>query len=320
MHYFVKIDYQPELGLGAEELVRRIKEDRIPANALIRRADSSEWKPLESFPELVYTNPPPIPTETPDIEEDYEKSQINTKSSKTSILAILSLALSLFAFVGATFFSSMIGIVLGHISLRQIRLKSYLKGRPIAISGIIFGYLYFLIFLITIGFTVIPAITKASEKARDKISNQDSNQSNLSQKVIGRSLPYSFSVPASWSVKYNTSNFDSVAASDDAIVGVIVQDSEYESMSAFADEVIYKANLNNANNIDVSGPRNINGLHWTIVNHKIQKGEKVFNSKVYLLSQNGYSIRLAFTTVNSPFEEKASLFDEILSSFKIDKN
>lgn len=70
MHYFVKIDYQPELGLGAEELVRRIKEERIPATALIRRADSSEWKSLESYPELVYTTPPPLPNHAPQLEAE----------------------------------------------------------------------------------------------------------------------------------------------------------------------------------------------------------------------------------------------------------
>lgn len=62
MNYIVKIDFQPEFEISSDELIRRVKENRIPSTALARRIDSDIWKPLNKYPEFLYLIPPPLPT------------------------------------------------------------------------------------------------------------------------------------------------------------------------------------------------------------------------------------------------------------------
>jgi uncharacterized membrane protein YhaH (DUF805 family) len=61
MDYFIKFDYQPEQGINSEELIKRIKESRISSNTMVRKVDSTEWKPLNSYPEFSNLTPPPLP-------------------------------------------------------------------------------------------------------------------------------------------------------------------------------------------------------------------------------------------------------------------
>jgi uncharacterized membrane protein YhaH (DUF805 family) len=79
-HYFIKIDYQPEFGISGEELMNRVKENRIPSNALVRKVDSEHWKPLNRYPEFLYLQPPPLPPKpeykTPEIiEQNIENNE-----------------------------------------------------------------------------------------------------------------------------------------------------------------------------------------------------------------------------------------------------
>ena len=62
MNYIVKIDFQPEFEISSDELVGRVKENRIPSTTLARRIDSDIWKPLTKYPEFLYLTPPPLPT------------------------------------------------------------------------------------------------------------------------------------------------------------------------------------------------------------------------------------------------------------------
>ena len=62
-HYFIKIDYQPEFGISGDEVIRRLQENRIPSNALVRNVESKEWKSLTDYPEFLYLTPPPLPPE-----------------------------------------------------------------------------------------------------------------------------------------------------------------------------------------------------------------------------------------------------------------
>jgi uncharacterized membrane protein YhaH (DUF805 family) len=62
MTYHIKIDYQPEIEINSEDLIRRIKSKEIPSHAMLKPVIEGEWRPLESYPEFSQLTPPPLPT------------------------------------------------------------------------------------------------------------------------------------------------------------------------------------------------------------------------------------------------------------------
>jgi hypothetical protein len=318
MNYIVKIDFQPEFEISSDELVRRVKENRIPSTALARRIDSDIWKPLTKYPEFLYLIPPPLP-QAPEVLKPRSSENMEKVSAKkkTSILAILSLLCGLISFGGATIFSAIPAIILGHISLRKIRGNSNLKGEALAKSGIILGYLFFIVAAIVIGSITFPAVSKSLKKAK-QISDSKQKTTNISlQEVKGKGLDYSFYVPADWIVKHETSGFDSVAALNNEIFGVIIQNSEYNSMSDLVNEVVTKVESQEAYDIKLDGLRHFNGVSWTVVKFKFSRKDQLNDSIFYLLSQNGYTVRLGFTSINTPLEDRMESANQILESFKL---
>ena len=81
MNYIVKIDFQPELEISSDELIRRVKENRIPSTALARRIDTENWKPLNKYPEFLYLIPPPLPSM---YDNEKQKAEILVSSKKKS--------------------------------------------------------------------------------------------------------------------------------------------------------------------------------------------------------------------------------------------
>jgi hypothetical protein len=317
MNYIVKIDFQPEFEISSDELVRRVKENRIPSTALARRIDSDIWKPLNKYPEFLYLIPPPLP-QAPEVLKPRSPENMEKVSAKkkTSILAILSLLCGLISFGGATIFSAIPAIILGHISLRKIRGNSNLKGEALAKSGIILGYLLFVVVAIVIASLAFPAVSKALEKSKQK-NTSNLNTTNISlQQVKGKILDYSFYVPEDWKVLHETANFDSVAASKNEIFGVIIQDSEYNSMSELVDEVVNKLKSKGAYDIQLAGLSRINEVDWTVIKFKLLKNERLNDCALYLISQQGITIRLGLTSIHTPLQDRMGLFNQILESFK----
>jgi hypothetical protein len=81
-HYAIKIDYQPDFTISTEELINQIKENRISSSALIRKVDSTEWKPLASYPEFLYHTPPPLPKNI-DQEQIISNTKLHEKNKTT---------------------------------------------------------------------------------------------------------------------------------------------------------------------------------------------------------------------------------------------
>jgi len=81
-HYAIKIDYQPDFTISTEELINQIKENRISSSALIRKVDSTEWKPLASYPEFLYNTPPPLPKNI-DQEQNISNAKLHEKNKTT---------------------------------------------------------------------------------------------------------------------------------------------------------------------------------------------------------------------------------------------
>ena len=317
MTYHIKIDYQPEIEINSEDLIRRIKSKEIPSHAMLKSAKEGEWRPLESYPEFSLLTPPPLPqtsevlkTESPKIAEKVSSNK------KTSVLAILSLACGIISFAGATIFSAIPAIILGHISLRKISSNSNLKGKVLARSGIILGYLLFVAVAIVMGSIAFPAVSKSLDKARQITDSKDKKTNSSLQQIKGKGLDYTFYVPSDWKVQFETAGFDSVAASSNEIFGVIIQDSEYDSMSNLVDEVVTKAESKGAYDIQLAGLSRINAVDWTIIRFKHLKNDKVNDCAIYLISQHGVTIRLGLTSNKTPLKDRMELFNQILESFK----
>jgi uncharacterized membrane protein YhaH (DUF805 family) len=82
MDYFIKFDYQPEQGINSEGLIKRIKENRISSNTMVRKVDSTEWKPLGSYPEFLNLTPPPLPDHKIIVKTALENVTVNQSKSQ----------------------------------------------------------------------------------------------------------------------------------------------------------------------------------------------------------------------------------------------
>ncbi|MBH0053337.1 MULTISPECIES: DUF4190 domain-containing protein [unclassified Salinibacterium] len=77
----------------------------------------------------------------------YAAAPAGAAPAKWNVLSIISLVTSVFGL-------SLVGIILGHISLSQIK-KTGEQGNVLAIIGLILGYLGFVVFLfLAIGFVI----------------------------------------------------------------------------------------------------------------------------------------------------------------------
>lgn len=327
-HYAIKIDYQPEFTISTEELINQIKDNRIPSTALIRKIDSTEWQALSSYPEFLYQTPPPLPQKNNP--ENIEKA---SNKIRVSGLAILSLICGIITCAGGTFYTAIPSIVFGHLSLWKIRKNSNIEGKGLAKAGIIMGYIPFIISFIIILNLAFQSGSKTLEKGievsesfkkQKLISDSKTSTKNTNlQQVNGKSLDYTFYVPSNWTVKHETAGFDSVAVSSNSVTasgkeifGVVIQDSEYNSMNDLVDEVVYNAQSKGAYDFKFEGISEINGVSWTLVKFKFLKNDKLNDCIFYLLTQDGYTIRLCFTSINTPLQDRMELLIQILESFK----
>lgn len=83
MNYFLKFDYQPEIKINADDLIRRIKSKEIPSHAMLKSGNGGEWRPLESYPEFSYLTPPPLPNQQ--INQSNGSDALNSNSKKLQI-------------------------------------------------------------------------------------------------------------------------------------------------------------------------------------------------------------------------------------------
>src|SRR6266487_1880582 len=122
------------LGAFSEEEVREaLRTGRFVASDLGWREGMANWQPLSQFPELAGAVPatPPPPT-----------SAVSSPSvaAKTEPLAIISLILSGVGLPGSVL-SGIAGVISGHSALSRIREKADLRGRGLALAGVITGYI-----------------------------------------------------------------------------------------------------------------------------------------------------------------------------------
>ncbi|KTR96501.1 hypothetical protein NS220_01940, partial [Microbacterium testaceum] len=85
-------------------------------------------------------------------------------AARTNVLAIISLVGSIAGFFILPFAGPLVGVITGHIALGQIK-RSGEKGRGLALTGVILGWVNIAIAVIFIAFIVIVAIAGASSSS-----------------------------------------------------------------------------------------------------------------------------------------------------------
>ncbi|KTS91080.1 hypothetical protein NS183_05950, partial [Microbacterium testaceum] len=82
-------------------------------------------------------------------------------AARTNVLAIISLVASIAGFVMLPFVGPLVGVITGHIGLAQIK-RSGEKGRGLALTGVILGWVNIALIAIFIVFIIIVAVSTSS--------------------------------------------------------------------------------------------------------------------------------------------------------------
>lgn len=137
-----------------------IRERRANGKTRIQVEGHADWVELASLAEFAAdlaaaSAPPPLPPRM----DATSASAAAASPPKTSRMAIASLVLGLIGFCGVT---AVIGMILGLVSLLKIgKSNGQLKGKGLAISGMILSSVMFVVFLGAAAAVVLPALSKA---------------------------------------------------------------------------------------------------------------------------------------------------------------
>lgn len=155
MQYHIARDNQ-QLGQFSEEEIRAgLFEGRYLPSDLVWNANMSGWKPAsEVFPQVSRPTPPAIPSAT----FAPGRETFGGGASQTSGMAITALCLGIVSLLtcGLMGVGALAAIICGHIALSKIKeSESSLRGRGMAMSGLIMGY----VCLILVGLSLAAALT-----------------------------------------------------------------------------------------------------------------------------------------------------------------
>lgn len=138
-----------------------IRERRANGQTRVQPAGSAEWIELSTLPEFATSlasasAPPPLP---PRVETASPAAGNSANAAKTSGMAIASLVLGLVGFCGVT---AIMGMILGLVSIIKIgKSNGQLKGKGLAIAGMIVSSVMFIVFLGAAAGVLLPALSKA---------------------------------------------------------------------------------------------------------------------------------------------------------------
>ena len=135
MYRIIGADQKQYGPISADQIRIWISEGRLNAASKIQIDGSNEWKTLAEFPEFSAAVPRPVAIAMP------------PPVSKTNGLAIASLVLGILSLPPCcSFVLAPLGIVLGGLSLAQLRQNPGQSGKELAIAGIVMSILGLIIY------------------------------------------------------------------------------------------------------------------------------------------------------------------------------
>ena len=181
--------------VNADGLRQWMAQGRVTAQTLIQAADSSEWKPVASFPEFSGAAAAPQPG-LPPVASGTPAPFTPTAAPKTSGLAIASLACGVLGCLGIT---ALAGLVTGIMALIKInKSKGQLGGQGLAIGGIcVSGVMLFMAIPILAGL-MLPALAKAKSRASTINCVSNMKQVGLAIRLYAMEHNDTFPPAATW--------------------------------------------------------------------------------------------------------------------------
>ncbi len=101
------------------------------------------------------------------------------KQSKNDPLSIWSLVLGILSWLCFSILAGIPAIICGHISLRRIKKNPLLRGKGMAIAGLVLGYIQILLLIVILPALALPAIAGALERGKAIQSLKNARQIHL---------------------------------------------------------------------------------------------------------------------------------------------
>ena len=181
MQIYILRDNQQTGPFTEAEVRAELAAGTITPDSLVWWDGLPEWKALSQTP--IGTAPAAAPVVTPAAVVPPSVTEFVPGATKTSGLAIASLATGILGFICDPFLA-ITAVVLGHIARSQIRKDPSLKGSGMALTGLIFGYLWIVVLI-----CLIPYYLKMSKDVQAQFKQIQQQQAQQLQNANTNNAP-----------------------------------------------------------------------------------------------------------------------------------
>ena len=171
MEWYYTKDGEQVGPVTKDQLIQKISVGEVISNQLAWNESMADWEPISAIPELQLTSgsgqvmPPPM------VQSPAAPVQVASGPARTSALSVVSLCLGAISFLmcGFGIVTAIPAIICGHLGLREIkRSPERMEGKPMAVIGLIFGYVITALNLLFFSFFALAAVA-----ASDGINEYD---------------------------------------------------------------------------------------------------------------------------------------------------
>jgi hypothetical protein len=154
MHKIIGADQKEYGPISADQLRQWVTEGRVNGQTRVQAADATEWKTMAELPEFAFLfpkAPPPPPPPMRAVFNEAFGAPITPLPSPpgTSQMAVWGMVLGILAVLCCQVLGP-VAIVLGAVSLSQMKSRPELKGRGFAITGIALGIVSLLMVVVLV--------------------------------------------------------------------------------------------------------------------------------------------------------------------------
>ena len=173
MQIYILRDNQQTGPFTEAEVRAELAAGTVTPDSLVWWDGLPEWKALSQTP--IGAAPAAAPVVTPAAVVPPSVTEFVPGATRTSGLAIVSLIAGIPGFVCAPVLG-LTAVILGHIARSQIRKDPTLKGSGLALTGLVFGYLWLVLFVAWIGFLLTAGGKNFQAQLQKAIQEQQARQ------------------------------------------------------------------------------------------------------------------------------------------------
>jgi len=323
----VKPPYREQITLTIEEANSMIQSGELPPESLAWKVGMTEWVSISAMDGIIPTAPPPLPSIAPPNKPETTElnplaPQAETTKRKSSAKAVWSFIFVLLGILtiqsGVGLFLLLTGIVLGYFASRDIKNHQDLySGAGWLKAARVLVLLIFALFAFSMILVIVPSCSKVADTTeRTEAIPLKQEEPEKTQTVTGKILSYTYQVPASYKVQYTTNNLDSVASAPGIVVGVHADDKTYESLDFIYKYLRQHAESRGAYHIMEPEHVSVNNKEWLCYAYKSNDNGTEAAWVAWIYTGPEGTIRLAYKTENTPFDEELKKVTPIIESFQ----